>query len=403
MPKRLIALILVCCCVFHQAVYAEEITLRLYRLEETAAYRRAHPYIHFQSVEYPAWSDPTALLDTGAADVVYLDGQRSDMRSVLARPHLLQDLSGSMMITDTIARMVPWVQDYVTSADGSVYAVPLNASIRCFSCRHEGWTAAGFSDKDIPQSYEELLAFLDAWCDRLEENPDQPARVADLTIWNTGNEKYNYCWWLMEMLVSSYVMQCHYAGQEVRFDDPVFIELAQHTLETGSRLTRLEPNGTRTAALPELFHNGLRGGRVANDGHSYEFSCAVPMRLTCDQPPLIMAGIELAVIPSASPQTAEAVRFLEDRVQSIPWRNAAVLLTDFTAGDYRDPDSNITLHIDEGWLRDYHSFNGIFYCCPNVFGLSRERSTGKEDLMMKFFKHEISAQTFAQRLDQLIH
>ena len=398
--KRLLAFVLTLCLLLPTIAGAEQ-PLRLLGIEESATPRGDDPTIRYEQVAFDVWGDPIRWITEKGADVVYLNGRGVDLQMVLSQPELLYDLSGSGIIREYVGRMMPWAQELVTAPDGSIRALPMSGSVRCFSVRRDGWAAAGFTEADIPQSYEELLAFLEGWCDRLEQNPNQPACVCDLTYWNTGTASCNHGDWLRELLLTSHALQCHYAGQPLRFDTPEFVEAARRTREVAQRLYRLEPRGSRAEKLPVLFHNSLNMGRPGNDDLDYELSCAVPMRLTCDQPPLMLVQTHVLVIPADAPQPELALRFLENRVQNIPWFSAAELYADFVPGQYQY-EGGWPVFIGEGWLAEYRGWDGVYHCATNVFGMNRRGVTGKEKYLLQFLQQEITASLFAQRLDGLL-
>ena len=375
--------------------------LRLLGIEESAVYRGDDPNVRYEQVDFDIWGDPLEWIAEKDADVVYMNGRGVNLQSILSQPEMLCDLSGSAIIREYVSRMMPWARALVTSPDGSIRALPMTGSVRCFSVRLDGWAAAGFTVADVPQSYDELLTFLEGWCNRLEQNPSQPARVCDLTYWNTGFASCNHGYWLMELLLTSHALQCHYAGEPLRFDTPEFIEMARRTRAVGQRLYRLEPRGSRADRLPVLFHNALNMGRPGNDDLDYELRCAVPMRLTTDQPPLMLVQTEVLVIPADAPQPELALRFLENRVQHIPWFSAAELFADFAPGCY-EYEGGWPVIISEGWLEEYHGWDGVYHCATNVFASNRRGVTGSEKYLLQFLKNEITASRFAQRLDSLL-
>ena len=238
MMKRLLAALLMVC-VLSASACAERTVLRLLGLEESAEDRRAHPDIAYQQVRHDVWGDPLTWIAENGADVVYINGWGEDLRSILARAELL-DLRESAELSGEIGRMTQWVQALVTAEDGALLALPINAKPLCFSYRQVGWDAAGLTAADMPQSYAELLDFLERWCDRLEQEGQPPARAADLFYWNTGTESCNYGHWLMELLLTCHAMQQQYADGQVRFNTPEFIEYAIRTRDVAQRLYRLE-------------------------------------------------------------------------------------------------------------------------------------------------------------------
>ena len=380
---------------------AADAPLRLLGIEESAVYRGDDPSIGYEQVDFDVWGDPMVWITQKGADVVRLNGRGVDLRGILSQPELLHDLSGSAVIREHVGRMMPWAQELVTAPDGSIRALPVTGSVRCFSVRRDGWAAAGFTEADVPQSYGELLLFLEGWCDRLEQAPDQPARVCDLTYWNTGEASCNHGYWLMELLLTSHALQCDHAGQPLRFDTPEFIEAARRTREVARRLYRLEPRGSRAEKLPVLFHNALNMGRPGNDDLDYELSWAVPMRLNASQPPLMLVQTELLVIPADAPQPELALRFLENRVRHIPWFSGAELFADFAPGQYQY-EGGWPVSIPEGWLAEYHGWDGVYHCATNVFASDRRGVTGSEKHLLQFLKGDITAARLAQKLDSLL-
>ena len=378
-----------------------EAPLRLLGIEESAVNRGDDPAVRYEQVDFDIWGDPVEWITEKDADVVHLNGRGVDLRSILSQPEIFCDLSGRAIICDHVSRMMPWAQELVTSPDGSIRALPMTGSVRCFSVRLDGWAAAGFTAADMPQSYEELLTFLERWCDRLENEPAQPARVCDLTYWNTGTASCNHGYWLMELLMTSHALQCHYAGQPLCFDTPEFIELARRTREVGRRLYALEPRGSKAEKLPVLFHNALNMGRPGNDDLDYELSCAVPMRLSSNQPPLMLVQTEVLVIPADTRQPELALRFLENRVQHIPWFSAAELFVDFAPGEYKY-EGGWPVMIGEGWLAEYHGWDGMYHCATNVFASNRRGVTGSEKYLLQFLKGDLTPAGFAKKLDALV-
>lgn len=400
MMKRLLAA-LALVCLLPVSACAERTVLRLLGLEESAEDRRVHPDIAYQQVHHDVWGDPLTWIAENGADVVYINGWGEDLRSILARAELL-DLRESAELSGEIGRMTRWVQALVTAEDGALLALPINAKPLCFSYRQEGWDAAGLTAADMPQSYAELLDFLERWCDRLEQEGQPPARAAELFYWNTGTESCNYGHWLMELLLTCHAMQQQYAGGQVCFNTVEFIEYAIRTRDIAQRLYRLEGRGGKAEELPVLFHNGLIGGCAGNGGLSYELSHAMPMRLTCDQPALIYTRAEVIVIPADTAHPEEALRFVADRAKRIPWHQQIGLYADFRPGRYAYEDGDLNVWIDAGWLAEYHGYTGTYFCCGNVFGRNRNGTTGKEKYVLQFLKKEITASRLAQRLDSLL-
>ena len=82
------------------------------------------------------------------------------------------------------------------------------------------------------------------------------------------------------------------------------------------------------------------------------------------------------------------MHFLEDRLQNSGWMYDVFLYSDFAPENYKSAGG--IRSVSDGWLKDYHSFAGMIFDCPNIFELQRDSSAGKESLMMKLFRQDIS-------------
>ena len=58
--------------------------------------------------------------------------------------------------------------------------------------------------------------------------------------------------------------------------------------------------------------------------------------------------------------------------------------------------------MDEGWLKDYRSYEGSFVTAPSPFTSVRDGLDRKDALLMQFCRGEISAEVFAEQLDELL-
>lgn len=393
--KRLPALILALCLLFSCALAEDREPLRYMDIDPSGHFRAEG--IPAKAVDYNPWTlDLTALMQSKAApDLLSLHTASYDLSS-LANAGLLADLSGYAALREVVSRMNPSAQALVTTEEGQIIGIPVRHYLRPFYWNQDAWDAAGLTEKDVPQSYTELLAFLERWCDRLEENPDQRACVAQLSLWNTGTEKYNYAWWLTEMLLACWETQQWYAGEAISFNDPAFTALAERTRDVALRLYRLEPREKKRQSMPPLFVNALKGGNRDVFERPDSLSHAVPMRITSNQPALFNAQAYVWCIRSGSSWQDEAAGFIQRRYQSHDGTVRAALYADFPAGIYS------SINISQSWLDDYRSGEEMVVYPVSVFNQKRNGATGKESLMMKFFKKSISAETFAQRLNALI-
>lgn len=367
-------------------------TMRLVDVWPTRAYQRAHPEIDFKSVAYDSFSDGLAQFKGKNAPDVMLMRLNNDNFAEFRDAGVLADLSKSEAISREVARMVPAVRDLVTTEDGRILGLPWRHLVRPVYWIEDAWNTAGLQKEDVPQSYTELLDFLEAWVARVEESPEKNVCVSRLLRWDTGTEKYNYCNWLMEFLLLSWELQLRCAGEAVTFDTPEFIDLAERTRAIGLALYEAEPRQKKRQNMQELFRSDLRGGVPASMEHG--LSHTIPLRITSDQPMLTQTMTEILFVRADSACMEEAIAVIEaDFLGRNGWERAYSLYADFAAGTYTGGVQDYTF--TEGWLTDLREYEGKFAYEPSVFNQTRSGLTDKERLMMRFFEGKITAEEFA--------
>ena len=394
--RRWLCLVLALFLTASSACAGSPVVLQLWDLTPPASLKRAHPEIRCKALWHDPFRETLAEMQRLQPDVAFLSLYNDDWQLFLDA-EFTADLSSSAVIKEAVSRMPEWIQQLVTTADGRIWALPITALVRPVYWYQDAWDAAGLTKEDVPQSYTELLDFLDRWVDRIKAAPEKNICASRLVRWNTGQEKYNYCWCLMDMLLSSHEIQQRHAGQGITFHTPEFIALAERTRQIGLALYEAEPPQGKRQGMLQLFQNDLHGGEHANGGRAYGLSHSIPLRLTSNQPALTSVNLEFAFVRRGSAHPEESLLVLEHLIASRPWFFQYALYRDFAAGDYPF-DSRKTGHVDEGWLADYHSFEGDFIAQPTLFHQSLELLNAKETSMLQFFQGSITAEKFAYRL-----
>ena len=351
----------------------------------------------YEQAWYDPFADTLSEMQRIQTDAAVLRLYNDDLQPFI-EADFLADLSASPAIAQAVSRMPEWLQQLVTTDDGQILALPTSAIVRPFYWYPDAWEGAGLSAEDVPQSFEELLDFLDAWS---KNKPHKNVCVSRLVRWDIGEERLAYVHWLMKTLLKSHIAQQYHAGETLSFQTPVFIELAEHARKTGITLYETEPGQQKRQNMLQLFQNDISGGEHANGGRPYGLSHSIPLRLTADQPALTGCSVEVAFVRKGSPWLEEGIRLLETRLEKINWWNQYALYMDFQAGDYAY-DSSRTGRVDEGWLKDYRSYEGSFVTAPSPFAHVREGLDRKDALLMQFCRGEISAEVFAEQLDELL-
>lgn len=396
--KMMMCLILFTLLLLSTAFADVSTSMKLWDVNINSSYWRSHPEIKHERVAYDPWGNLLDGLQQTQADVVGIRFSNYELLHLI-EADALEDLSGSLVISAAVERMMPWIQGLVVTADGKIAAFPTLAYVRPIYWYQDAWDEAGLRMEDVPRSYTGLLDFLDAWITRIERTPEKKVCVSRLVRFNTGVEKLNYAAWLMEMLLFSHEMQQRHAGEAITFNTQAFIVLAQRTRETGLALYEAEPRQAKRQEMMHLFQSDLLGGEHANNGRSYGMSHTIPLRLTDEQPELSYVSVEAVFIRKNSAWAQEGIRMIEELASNVHWTRGLALYSDFAAGDYSF-DSGRVGHVDEGWLSDYRDYEGVFVAYPSVFNQNRNASTNKEALVLKFLKGEIAADTLAQKLDE---
>lgn len=106
------------------------------------------------------------VTDSFPYDVFELGTWKFDMRQIM-RKGFCTDLTKSSVIRSELSTMHPNIFAQITH-DGKVFAIPTGIGCDLYLTDRVGWEAAGLTEKDVPQSFPELLDFLEAWCQRAQ-------------------------------------------------------------------------------------------------------------------------------------------------------------------------------------------------------------------------------------------
>ncbi len=339
--------------------------------------------------------------DIWAPCITWLEGKKPpDMAGIytsdedfqlLKGTGLLADLSSSELIRQYTARLRPELKALVTTEDGRILGVPTDSTAWPVYWCQEAWDAAGLTAEDVPQSYTELLTFLEKWVERIKAKPEKNVCVAAYASEGGGPAKYNYVYWLLSVLLESWEMQAFYAGEPLNFETPEFIELLKRTREVGIALYKVEPNGKKRAKMLKLFdryHEGL-------DGMEYGIAHTVPSRITADQPMLVRNSATIYMVREGSQWKAECITALEDRL--LEDDRATILYADLYAdilpGEYRFWNDDIG-KVTAAYLKDFETYEGHI-----IFPVLRT-SFQYERLIKKFKDGDMKAEKFAAQISK---
>lgn len=363
----------------------------------SSAYWKQHPEINQKAMIYDWHIDPlTHLQSDNAPDLLLLRTYNDDFAAI-RDAGVLADLSQSEAIRDAVSRMRPDAQALVTTEDGRILGLPILQMVLPFYWYQDAWDEAGLTADDVPQSYVDLLDFLDAWAERVAEQPEKNVCVTRTFLWSGGKEEYHYSKWLISTLTIDWVMQKQYAGEAVCFHTPEFIALAERTRNIGQKLYAAEPSEKKRQKMLQLFENDMEGGEHANNGRDDGLSHTIPYRVTNDQPVLMKADMDICCVRADSLWLQEALDFMTYYKDEQPFFFRYALYTDFKPGEYAYEDGGGSAIISKGWLEDFSAYDGtlVYTHCTLLSNMAYG------ELLNAFFSGEISADELAVQMDEI--
>ncbi len=336
-----------------------------------------------------------ALQGENPPDVIMLNSDYCDL-STLLKSGLLADLSGNDSIRGANERLYEPIRKLLCAEDGRILAVPVRLSAYPVYWNHEAWEAAGLAESDVPQSFEELLSFLESWTERIRRSPEKLISVNSFSA-SLGYPPYGkttYALWLTDVLLTCWEIQAN--ENPVSFDSAEFIMLAQRTRDVAKALTDVEP--ARRGSL-SLFDSCLWGGKPKDD-HTY--ACILPMRLRTDQPALVRGHLEVLVVREGSAYAQECIEYLEHTL-SVPGfmsRKEYMLFKDYAAGPAASASTRKSADsVSAAWLNAYAP-EILFFYQPVFF--PRDAAGKREKAVLDFAAGTIDPETFARALDSAL-
>ncbi|NLO84186.1 MAG: hypothetical protein GX096_01975 [Clostridiales bacterium] len=246
-------------------------------------------------------------------DVFVMTSNSFDIKQMFTKGYCA-DISGSSVLSAELEKMHKPIEQLLTHEE-KIHGAPFYFHMDYYTYDPVAWAAAGFTEEDVPQSFEEYLDFLEAWVERIKEEPEDDICVSNLfdsELYGEGS----YINYLTDSLLTNYIMQCNYADEPLRFNTPLFRNLLERCQKIGTDLYVNEPEQkTDLGLFYDLF--GMR-----NLPH------LVPLRMTTDQPILIKAMMYMAFINARIEHQDLATEYVEAYVASIKPEEEAYLYRD---------------------------------------------------------------------------
>ena len=417
-------------------------------MDEVAnAFLQEHPGVEL--VSDGRWYDTTSEL-VGAmltrsfqGDITALDTSAKDL-SVLYEHGYCLDLSSSGIISDAIARMHPAIAQQVMF-DGGIYGIPTMISFNFQIINAAAWEACGYTEEDVPQSFPELLSFLEKWCDRLEAEGNAAYRA--FGGFDVFYSPTSYTELLLDYLIHEAVLQSGYADAPAHFDEAVMLPLLEECKRIGARLYETE------AAITSVYGGGTPlFTSLVQTQWPERMEDVVYFRLDEQQPKLIQATLWLSMLYAGAENPSLGISYLEKLVETpekdidydqvMLYQDAApkinpnnqkdiqnyterieALTNQLTESGLSDSDREaITLEREEYQLRleacyteskqylvsptQLESYQAhvdqLFFPKPDVFQSSSSSLDMKRQLIQRYAAQQLTAQQFVAELNRVV-
>ena len=273
----------------------------------------------------------------------------------------------------------------------------------------DAWSESPFNEASPPQSYSELLDFLELY---LNTPHDGFCFYYDVLEDNHPEQDW------MNRLIKCWTIQKRSAGEEVRLDNPEFVSLAERTRDLAVKLAKEEPNKKKQKGRQLFTWNYY--GNTENGKDTFSWKNMIPWRITSDQEPLVNFTLHIICIRADSPLSNQAPELLDvivdhrkDLVRGKPnYHRYLYVNPDWI--DIQDENRIIVKNYGKKWqcmcmtqgyidsIREIHQY--AIPCAVNdqyLLNLPYNYFQKQYQLERSFISGEISAEDFATQLDRL--
>ena len=408
-------------------------------------YMQEHPDISIETGQgtYGSISQMSSAMLTGQyqIDLIGFKTKSFNLPEIMEHQYLV-DLSTSEVIRNAVERMHPALAN-VGMIDGHIYAVPNRLTFSYIRVNESVWEENGMTLDDVPQSFPELLDFLEVWCERLDEGKVDAHVFGGF---DTFYSKTSYSSKLVNLLVDSFIMQEQYAGHSLDFQNNEFLALLNRCLSVGKKLYELEPR------ISESFGPGAPlFTQDAQMSWPQNADTILFLRLNDDQPKLIEATMGMFGIYAGSEKQELTIELLERIVvgpeSPLTWNDTLLYMdaepkinnnyessrqrhetniqkieialqnSDLSASERADLEDELEFeqerlahaeldenkyHINASQLEDFRTYvNYLYFPTQNVFHKTDEGVDIVESLKSRFVSGLLSADQFASEMTRI--
>lgn len=249
------------------------------------AFKKTNPDVNATAVLNPYQTTTeliNALLTHGFPyDTFTVSSERFNINTLIDKGYCL-NLSQYPAIKEAVSKMIPSIAALVTRND-AIFGVPYNCTIQYMTYNISAWNELNLSHQDIPNSFPELLTFLEKWITQVQNCEFDGYCV----VGSFDEELYcetSYSGYLVRLLMNEHILQSAYAGQPLRFNSQSFKDNLERCLKIGKSLYELEPQPNQGIPLFE-FSSGMENLK--------QF---ISLRLSDDQPTLIPCAVNVCMV-----------------------------------------------------------------------------------------------------------
>ncbi|MDO4838748.1 MAG: ABC transporter substrate-binding protein [Clostridia bacterium] len=277
------------------------------------------------------------------SDILGLQLTEINVKEIIEKGYFL-DLSDSNIISNAISQMVPAIAE-AGMVDGKIYGLPYFVAFDYWSADADAWERAGLDVSQIPHSYPEFLDFVEAWCERIEEEPEADIRI-DGEYEASLYDSSHYTLLFTGMLLDEYIMQKAFANEELSFNEEELTPLLERTKELGQRLYEAEPaiQVTDDGFGYSLFR------RTTRPAWPTDSNLIVSMRMNEEQPQIIQTIVDVLTINSGTASPELCIELLERMAENPSRENKPFLYQNAEPVERKDYASSLETtkgHIQE--------------------------------------------------------
>ena len=313
-----------------------------------------HPDVplYYDNNWYTSAEDIARAMSSGddAVDILEMGVSWSSFTTLMNRGYCLS-LDSYPELAEQVRKTYPAFADAV-SANGSVYAVPLDAYGNGWFYSPSVLKEIGIDESELPTNMVELCEFVTRWNDELMDE------AQDYTLFENGDVSIRET--VLQQIMREYVFWLQSQGRDIVFDTPEFREVMaafedmecddiderNRTLRDDSGEEWFYQEGLIQIGYQTVGYFYWMGADSEDDWQRY-----LPMSLTADTEPVHGAQLTVAFINPKSPHADYAAELLACKLEKLDPSYRATLFSDQTKA-VENPDYEREIEESENRLTE---------------------------------------------------